>query len=587
MKKFILQHIYTFYKNTQLIVVFPIILFSFLYVNVYGQDSKSKSKFKVTGGINLSQDFFLYQSNDTLYRPYRPKSFTRIAAYTTFSYGKFSLPFSFSYILQQKGSESINSPIPSNFNLRDLLNNYNQLSFSPTFGKLQINLGTQVPKYSELSCGDLPIFGVGFDWKPKRFRAAAFYGISQRGISSDSINRVVGSYQRTSFGGKLGVGEEEKSHFYINLVKHDDIVNSATVNSPGVLPQENVVVSVENKLVFFKKFFIKSELGLSAYSNNLKVATLESDSFTLTINPIIKSLFKPRFTSSYGAAFVGSFGYKGTYWGFTTLGKAYSPEYRTLSYPFFQSDRLEWLVEPYFILFKSKVSLNGSIGVRKDNFFAKKLSVNTQTIGSANLTLMPTSNWIINLMYANFGMQNNVTNDTIRIQNVFSSYGINTSYTILRKKFNHVIMFSFFKNEFEDFNIVSGNFSNNITTTTTLGYSLNFLKIPLTLSTSGTIAENIIYLGTLKINMASINASYVLGKSKKANIGLGLNIIQTKQIEGTPNFNFTNTLTLSYKLAKKLNIGTNATVNLLRYGSIKPGIANTESSIRLFANYTF
>ncbi|MFZ4797553.1 MAG: hypothetical protein ACOYMA_08655 [Bacteroidia bacterium] len=587
MKKLRLEYTNTSCKNNHLIVVVSLIAFSFFYNAVYAQNTKPKSKFKVTGGINLSQDFFLYQSNDTLFRPYRPKSFTRIAAYTTFSYGKFSLPFSFSYILQQKGSENINSPIPSSFSLKDLLNNYNQLSFSPTFGKLQINLVTQVPKYSELSCGDLPIFGVGFDWKPKRFRAAAFYGISQRGISSDSINRVVGSYQRTSFGGKLGLGEEEKSHFYINLVKHDDDINSAVVNSQGLLPQENLVISIDNKLVFLKKFFIKSELGLSAYSNNLKIGTLESDSITLSINPILKSLFKPRFSSSYGAAFVGSFGYKGIYWGFTTLGRAYSPEYRTLSYPFFQSDRIEWLVEPYFILFKSKVSLNGSIGVRKDNFFAKKLTVNTQTIGSANLTIMPTSNWMINLMYANFGMQNNIANDTLRIQNIFSSYGINTSYTILRKKFNHVIMFSFFKNEFEDFNIVSGNFSNNITTTNTLGYSLNFLKIPLTLSTSGTIAENTIFLGTLKINMASINANYVLGKSKKTNIGLGFNIIQTKLIESTPDLNFTNTLTLSYKLAKKLNIGTNATLNLLRYGSIKPGIANTESSIRLFANYSF
>jgi hypothetical protein len=500
--------------------------------------------------------------------------------------GRFSLPFSMS-LSTQSGGNSFTSPIPKKFNIKDLLNNYNQLSFSPKFGSFEALLGTQVPKYSELTTGDLPIFGAGGAWSPRKFRIAAFYGMSQRGVSFDTLTKNPGSYRRMSMTAKLGVGDEEATHIYFIGAKHTDVLGSAIVSPEGQRPEENVVTSVDAKILLFKKFYMQGEVAISAFSRDETVATLESDSFKLTIPRFLTKIYTPRLSSSFGAAGIGAIGYNGKNWGFRGISRVYSPDYRTLNYPFLQSDRLEWLFEPRLNLFQGKFTFNGSIGNRRDNLFRNKVATAYQTLGSANVVIQLTPQWNISGNYANFGMRNTVTNDTFRLQNVSQNISLTNTYTFNIKQTTHTLSATFTQDMYDDFNVVTGALSNNNSRVYLLTYSLGFQSIPLSLSAVGTHFENNISLGKVNMEMATLMAAYPFGKKKNINVSLQGNFMRTTLLDFSPDDNITTALSVGYRLGKKLNIGTNGTLNIYRYGTAKPGIQYRENSLRTFIRYSF
>ncbi|MFZ4798049.1 MAG: hypothetical protein ACOYMA_11175 [Bacteroidia bacterium] len=554
--------------------------------NLKAQEKKTKNKFKISGNLSVSQEFFSYNSNDSLYRPYRPESVTRFMGSTSFSYGKFSLPFSIAYTLQQ-GTAEYNSPIPTTFSWSDLLNYYNQLSLSPTYKSFQGFIGTQIPKYSELTCGDLPVFGLGFNWKPKKFRAAAFYGNSQRGVSTDTLLRVPGSYQRTSYGAKLGIGLEDSTHLYLIALFHKDDPNSAVVKSQGVSSKENVVISVDQMYWIAKRIFFKLETAISAFSPDLKDASLESDSFKLNVPSFLTSLYTPRYTSNYGVAGSSGIGYVAKKWSIRGKMRLFSPDYKTLSYPFLQNDRLEWTIEPKFSLFKSRINIDGSYGKRTDNLFKNKLATAYQDLLSANLNLQITKSWNFNATYSNFGIRNTISNDTFRLQNSSQNLGLSSSYNIVGKKFGHTFMAAWTQDQFVDYNIVSGGQMNNQTKVYILGYSLALVEKPLSISLNGTYFENNLAVGKVNFKMLSLSESYVFGKKKNINASLSQNYQITSLEPFEPDENINVTTSLSYTVAKGLNLGTTGSLVFFKYGSAKPGVQNRENSIRITASYSF
>jgi len=543
-------------------------------------------KVEFSGSLGFDQNFFSYESNDSTFVASRPRSQTILMASASISYGRFSLPFSFSYVVAEKTPEFV-TPIPNKFSLQDLLNNYNTISVNPTFKNLQINLGTHVPQYSELTSGDLPLFGTGFYWKPKKLRIGAFYGISQRGINTDTLNAVPGSYQRMSGGIKLGFGSEEGSHIYAVVLNHKDDPNSALVTTQGIYSQENLVSSLDMRLKLSKKLFLQTEIAGSLLSTDRNDPSLESDSFELNLPNWFKDAFTLRTSSSVGAATSAAFGYTGEKWGFKTSGKFYSSDYRTLNFPFLQTDRLEWLVEPYFTIFKGHVSLNGSIGRWVDNLLRNKNATAYQTIGSLNANIKLSSNLTLSGSYSNFGMRNTVANDTFRLQNINENISISTSYNISKDKAVHAFLLAFNRSSFDDLNLLSGVFADNTTEVYLFSYSLSLANKPLSITLSDSYMQNELYLGDLKLNTATAGINYQFGKEKNLNTGILGNYLSTFLDENSPDQSFSLSFIASQTLWKKLNLSFNGTYNLFSYGSNRPGITYNENSIRIAANYSF
>ena len=63
-----------------------------------------------------------------------------------------------------------------------LTNPMNNFGLNPTYKWAEFQLGTQYLKYSDLSTGDIGIFGAGFSLKPGDYRFKFFTGTSQQGL---------------------------------------------------------------------------------------------------------------------------------------------------------------------------------------------------------------------------------------------------------------------------------------------------------------------------------------------------------------------------------------------------------------------
>jgi hypothetical protein len=553
----------------------------------FAQDQQEKTKFKFAGSVALNQDFYSYNTNDTMYLAYRPMSMTRIMGSASLSYGKFSMPFSLSYTLQ-KSNVNYYSPISSKFRLRDFVQNYNQLSLSPTIGKFKAFLGTQVPQYSQLTSGELPVFGAGFEWKPKKFVLAAHYGVSQRAVDYDSLKGVPGAFKRISMGAKIGYGKEEFSHIYLVVLNHSENAGSASVMpNSGIRPQENVVASLCPKIVILKKFFIEGDLALSAYNGDVNDPVIKLDTFVEKVPTFLLNIVTTRYSSSLGAAAIGALGYNGDKWGIKAVVKGYSPGYLTLNYPFFQNDRLEGLMEMRMTLFKSKVNFNGSYGYRLDNIMGARNTTTNQTLGSANLSVQILPNWNVSSNFANFGVRNDFSNDTLRLQNINNSIGFSSNIFFTREKMVHSIIASYSNAAYNDYNIVSGHLADNTSRVMILTYSVTLTKLPLTFSAIGSSFRNQMWIGDLGVSMASLGVNYLFGKKKDLRTSLQTNYIHTTLPAYTADQSVNTTISANYTLKRKLRLGIITSINIFRHGSAKPGILNQENTVRLMAQYAF
>jgi hypothetical protein len=118
-------------------------------------------------------------------------------------------------------------------------------------------------------------------------------------------------------------------------------------------------------------------------------------------------------------------------------------------------------------------------------------------------------------------------------------------------------------------------------------YTLAFSENPLTLTLVGSHFENKLSFGSIKVELASIMATYELGKKKQCNLSLQSNFMRADLAEFSPDDNITTSLNIAYKINKKLNFGLNGTLNLYRYGNAKPGIHYQENAARTFLSYKF
>src|SRR5207245_2696485 len=97
---------------------------------------------------------------------------------------------------------------------------------SPKIGWAKLYLGTHTPMYSELTVGDQPIFGAGFDLTPGKFELASSAGIAQRAIDPDSAHGIKGAYRRSIYMTRIGYGNADTSFVALNVLKMSDDPNS-------------------------------------------------------------------------------------------------------------------------------------------------------------------------------------------------------------------------------------------------------------------------------------------------------------------------------------------------------------------------
>jgi hypothetical protein len=422
-------------------ILFLLLAFASLQV----QAQKKKSPVSITGNAGISYEGYGLSKNPTGFTGYtqrRPWNQVRFNFMPTINFGKnFSLPMNFNFAAFPTNVAGPFASIKKQNIGQFLTNPMNNFGLNPTYKWAEFQLGTQYLKYSDLSTGDIGIFGAGFSLKPKNYRFKFFAGNSQTGIDYAALPTPVtpGAYKRTHY--MFSIGKEKENDYLVafNFAKGKDIVSSALIPSipSSPLPQEGFTVSMQVNKDFKKGWYIKSEGANSIYTTNIND----------TSNPAAKG-FKPFIeakmstTSDYAAQL--SFGKKSTNFDIGLGTKYIGAGFQLPGYPYMQPDRFDYTLNTRFNAWKNKTNVVASIGQRINNL-SNTTTRATQLIANVNWFTQFNDKFSLNVSFNNFGFNTNgsTSGGVPSVKNVSNDVGVNPTYTWSNSKMSNTISLSY------------------------------------------------------------------------------------------------------------------------------------------------
>lgn len=552
----------------------------FICFSVYQTSGQEvKKRIAVSGDAGMYADFYSMLSDTPgAVSPRRPSALGRLVLNASIDIKDFSMPVTLALPTAQYGV--VIPPVPripnAPFdNFRQMVKNpLNRVGIAPKYKWCQVLLGSQIPHYSELSVGDLAVFGAGINLTPGKFRFAAFAGSSQLAIEEDTVKKIQGIYSRKIYSAKIGVGHEDSSHIYLIGSQMQDDTLSLQRRPASLMPQAGFLTSLDYRINFGKHIFLKGELAGSAFTRDVKAQELPAFSPSLP-----RVIFVPRESSRLDYATILSLGGEWRRFGIRSTGRYYGDGFVPLGYPFMQTDRLEVTLDPRFTLFKNKVFVTGSLGQRVNNLLGIRGTTTTQTIGSANVSIQFTDQLSLTGSYTNFGFRNAIRNDTFRVEMVTVSWSISPTYMYTGTKSIHGFSVLYAKNNFTDFNIISGAINNNNAYNALLSYSLALVNSPLSAGLLISYFDNTTAVARLRTQSLNANAGYKFFKNKLST-SLGITYAENKIDNSTPGNQVLGMLGARYSLKKKIQFALNGSINLYRFGNERPGISYRENLLR-------
>ena len=516
--------------------------------------------FKFSGQSQITYDFYRV---DTMpgsnFRARRPPHLVRFILAPTLTIGKkVVLPFELNVssvatnvttpVEKYKGQFDQWYGLFNQFKTLDDVKNYvinpiNRLGVAPTFGAFKFYAGTQTPQYSEMTVGNVSLFGAGMDVKTKWFYMSAGAGYAQHAIQRDSLLNIAGAYQRTQYSLRGGFGNKEGTFLGGNFVYATDA--AASVRNPLALaPQTAFTASGEYQVKLGKFLKWKGEVATTLRTANTTFydAPNLSDSTRLILrqkftDPIEKKLpqqirsylpINPSTLIDFAMTSTLNLNIKGL--GLDFKGLYVGPGFKPVGYPFFISDRFDATVGTKFSMIKNKVNFNGTTGWRVTNFSkwlekarvtvpkltASEVSIplvvqggsavaTEQILLSANLGIQFSDKLNLETSYSNFGVQNTVADDTLRVRNVGQNFVVTPSYTFGNEAYTSSIILMGSMDLFRDLNIVSGALNDNDSKIANLTYTFALKKNPFTANVSAA------YFNIVSSNLTLDNSTFTGG----------------------------------------------------------------------------
>ena len=566
----------------------PFILLLLLLINGAAYSQK-KSAFAISGIMGVSYEGYGLNRNPsgwTGYLPRRPWNQVRFNFSPTMQFGKnFTLPFNFNFAaFPTNFAGPYSGYIPGgpkqNFG-QWITNPVNNFAINPKYKWAEVQLGTQYLRYSDLSTGDIGIFGAGFDLRPNTFRIKFFTGISQQGINYFNGPPVItGAFKRTNWMFKLGKEREGKYAISFNFAKGKDMPSSASPPPLTIKPQEGFVVTMASDLYFNDGWFLKAEGAQSLFTKDL----------TSPLTTQVKS-FKP-FLEAHTSTikdYAGqlSVGRKSKNFDIGISSKYYGAGFQTTGYPYMQPDRLDYTVNTRLNTWKNKMNVVGSIGQRVNNVTNTALKA-TQFIGNLNWFTQFNEHWNLNVNFNNFGFQSASGINPYGIKNVSNDLGFNPSYTWTNKKMSNLLSLSYNYSKYDERDILTGGTTSNNTHMALLTYIPTFLTRELNPDFSAMYFYNDVSGAKTTLFTLSSALSMPAAK-KKLRLRGQLQYTLGKLNTSSNNSNLIASSTIDWKLNKKITWNAFMSTNYFKYGNeIMPNGANyLESTIRTGFQYRF
>lgn len=561
---------------------------------------KTKLPVSISGSMGVTYEGYglnLDPNTPFFYAPRRPWNQFRFNFAPQIKIGKdFSLPINFSFLTKPTnyagafgGIGALSNQTFSQF----ITNPLNNFSINPKYKWAQLLLGTQYLNYSELSTGDVGVFGAGFDLKPKNYILKFFTGNSQQGINYNPSPLVPGAYKRHNWMAQIGKEKEGKFKVAFSAAKGRDYISSVTIPPLfPVNPQEGFVLSFLSNLYFKKGYYAEIEGAQSYYTDNMAAIIIPGAS-SKSFEPFIKENVSTK--KDYGAN--AAFGKKSKNFDIGIKGKYLGAGFFTMGYPYQQSDKLDLTVNTRFNAWKDKnnnykTNVVASIGNRINNMSNTSLRGN-QFIANLNWFTQFNERFSLNMSYNNFGF--NTTGTSLgytSVKNVSNDIGVNPTYTWSNTKMSHLLSLSY---SYSKYNETITTLANITTTTPNTTHTALLTYIPTFFNKKITPDFSLLYfsntLPAFKMQLLTVGAGLGLPVAKdKINLRGQLQYTLGKISSFTKNNNIIASMTVDYAITKKIKWSTFMTSNYFKYGNelsnpLLYGANYLESTLRTGVTY--
>ncbi|HET8858813.1 hypothetical protein [Marivirga sp.] len=365
-----------------------------------GQDLSQIGKgeaIKVNGGVSVSQLFNSSFGGENRRDPYN----YYLNGNLNFSIYGLSIPLTFNFSNQQFGFQQP----------------FNQYGVSPTYKWITLHAGYTSMSFSPYTLSGHLFLGGGIELRPDGpWSVSAMAGRLQKSIAADTVAGNDPMYRRFGYGTKVGYSGDG---YQLNLIlfKSKDDSNSIDYvpQDSEVLPEENMVVSLNGSTTLFSQFALSFEYAQSALSRNLASDAINREVFA----PFPKNnvFFTHRLSTSYYHAFKSNLNYGGK--GFT-IGLGYErvdPEYKTHGAYYFNNDLENITVNGATQLFENKLSISSNVGLQRDNLNGQKMNQMTRWVGALNLNYTASEKLNLSSSYSNFQTYTNIRSQFEDINN--------------------------------------------------------------------------------------------------------------------------------------------------------------------------
>jgi hypothetical protein len=536
------------------------------------------------------------------YRARRPYNQVRFNIAPIIQLGKnFNVPLNFNFVTKPTNflGPFAMLGVGGRMNFKQFITNpLNNFSINPKYKWAEVQLGTQYLNYTELTTGDIGIFGAGVNLKPPKNYVFKFF----TGTSQQSINPVLptnlGAYTRNHWMMQVGKEKEEKYTALITLAKGKDKNGSTSPfpllpNPANVDPQEAFVMSVTGKYKTKKGLYVESELAQGLFTTNTTVGGI---GLVSSIKPFITA---NSVTTKDYAGHV-AFGRKTKHFDIGLKTKYLGAGYRVMGFPFMQPDRLDATINTRFDAWKDKNGIHkmnvvASVGNRINNFSGSSGAKANQLIANINWFTQFSEKFNLNVSYNNFGFNSNGASFGLpTFRNVSNDFSVSPTWIWSNTKMSNVLTMNYSISKYKESLIIppssTPTITNNATHTAMINYIPTFFERKAAPEFSVLYFYNKLPGFVMQLFTIGTGVSAPLYKNKIRWKGQVQYTIGNNQ-GFTNNNNLVFSAATDIALTKKLNWNISANSNLFQYGNelVGPVVLNganyLESFIRTGINY--
>lgn len=440
----------------------------FLCAQVAGQDLsnlKSGNTFDVNGTASLSISYNgVHSSTDSLVNTADSYS---IGLRGSLSFLGIVMPVQLNY---RKGQFNASTANP-----------FFRLGLSPTYKWAKIHLGYRTMQFSKYSLSDITFFGAGVEINPGNLRMAAMYGeLKTPNYNLDTLAfhaNLISNYKRKAYGFKLGFGKQRNYFdlFYFKAKDRYDVADAEDFYITLLPPPENLVLGFDTRFVLFKKLTAALNINMSAMTNNQN-ASDESivEDLDEGLRKALNSLITVNSTTRANTAGEVSLTWYDKYFNLGIMYKRIDPNYASFGIHYVLDDLENYTLNGGVRLLKSRVSINGNVGVQRNNLKNIRNNTTERVIYNINSSIILKSNAGVNLTYSNFAVDQKagfvMLNDTFRLVQNTSVISVTPFYNWGKEKTKHSIQVNLNRSLVQDISPLSDIQSNGRTSALVANY---------------------------------------------------------------------------------------------------------------------